>query len=239
MIGYAALARGRQDFSPLRGISYIVGVVILWVALETPIDTLSDHYLQSVHMLQHVLLGILAPPLLLLGLSPSMAATLARFPGVRLLTEPVAAQVLAAAVMIGWHLPPLYDATENESIHIFEHLTFIASGVLFWWPVLEATSAQSRWQLGEVGKLAYLMVGTFPQDGVAIVLQFSRVPFYDFYRHAPMLVPGWDAVIDQNVAGTVLQLIGKTSYLVAAIVVFFRWVARDQAGDPEEVLGLR
>jgi putative membrane protein len=239
VIGYAALARGRQDFSPLRGISYIVGVVILWVALETPIDTLSDHYLQSVHMLQHVLLGILAPPLLLLGLSPSMAATLARFPGVRLLTEPVAAQVLAAAVMIGWHLPPLYDATENESIHIFEHLTFIASGVLFWWPVLEATSAQSRWQLGEVGKLAYLMVGTFPQDGVAIVLQFSRVPFYDFYRHAPMLVPGWDAVIDQNVAGTVLQLIGKTSYLVAAIVVFFRWVARDQAGDPEEVLGLR
>jgi len=67
VIGYAALARGRQDFSPLRGISYIVGVVILWVALETPIDTLSDHYLQSVHMFQHVLLGILAPPLLLLG----------------------------------------------------------------------------------------------------------------------------------------------------------------------------
>ena len=66
MIGYAALARGRDDFTPLRGISYIVGVVVLWVALETPIDTLSDHYLQSVHMLQHVLLGILAPPLLLL-----------------------------------------------------------------------------------------------------------------------------------------------------------------------------
>ena len=55
-----------------------------------------------------------------------------------------------------------------------------------------------------------------------------------------MLVPGWDAVIDQNVAGTVLQLIGKISYLVAAIVIFFRWVAREQeAGDPEEVLGLR
>ena len=240
MIGYAALARGDEDFSRPRGISYLVGVVILWVALETPIDTLSDHYLQSVHMLQHVLLGLLAPPLLLLGLSPGMAARLARIPGVRALTEPVPAQVLAAAVMIGWHLPPLYNATENESVHIFEHLTFIASGVLFWWPVLEATSAQSRWQLGEVGKLAYLLVGTFPQDGVAIVLQFSRVLFYDFYRHAPQLVPGWDAVIDQNVAGTVLQLVGKTSYLVAAIVIFFRWVARDQeAGDPEEVLRLR
>ena len=240
MIGYAALARGREDFSPGRGISYVLGVVVLWVALETPIDTLSDHYLQSVHMLQHVLLAIIAPPLMVLGLSPTMAAALARIPGVRQLTEPIPAQVIAAAVMIGWHLPPLYDATENESIHIFEHLTFIASGVLFWWPVLDATAAQSRRQLGEVGRLAYLLIGTIPQDGVAIVLQFSRVPFYDFYRHVPMLVPGWDAVIDQNVAGTVLQLIGKTSYLVAAIVIFFRWVAREQeAGDPEEVLGLR
>jgi putative membrane protein len=240
VIGYAGLARGRDDFNPGRGISYILGLVVIWVALETPIDTISDHYLQSVHMLQHVLLGIIAPPLLVLGLSPSMAATLARVPGVRQLTEPVPAQVIAAVVMIAWHLPPLYDATENESVHIFEHLTFIASGVLFWWPVLDATAAQSRWQLGEVGRLAYLLVGTFPQDGVAIVLQFSRVPFYDFYRHAPMLVPGWDAVIYQNVAGTVLQLIGKTSYLVAAIVIFFRWVEREQeAGDPEEVLRLR
>ncbi|HEX6350075.1 MAG TPA: cytochrome c oxidase assembly protein [Candidatus Dormibacteraeota bacterium] len=240
MIGYAALARGREDFSPGRGLSYIVGVVVLWVALETPIDTLSDYYLQSVHMLQHVMLGLIAPPLLVLGLSPSMAATLSRIPGVRPLTEPVPAQVLAAAVMVGWHLPPLYDATENPNLHIVEHLTFIASGVVFWWPVLDATSARSHWRLGEVGRLVYLLVGTIPQDGVAIVLQFSRVPFYDFYRHAPMLVPGWDAVIDQNVAGTVLQLVGKTSYLVAAIVIFFRWVAKEQElGDPEEVLGLR
>ena len=240
MIGYAALARGRADFSRARGLAYIGGVTMLWVALETPIDTLSDHYLQSVHMFQHILLGVIAPPLLLLGLSPSMAATLARVPGVRALTEPVPAQVLAAAVMIGWHLPALYDLTENEAVHIVEHITFIGSGLLFWWPVLDATSAPARWQLGEVGKLAYLLIGTFPQDGVAIVLQFSRVPFYSFYAHAPALVPGWDAVIDQNVAGTVLQLAGKTSYLVAAVVIFFRWVAREQeGGDPEEVLGLR
>ena len=225
---------------PGRGISFVCGVAVLWVALETPIDTISDHYLQSVHMFQHVLLGLIAPPLLVLGLSPSMAATLTRIPGLRPLTEPIPAQVAAAAVMIAWHLPPLYDLTQNEDLHIFEHLTFIASGILFWWPVLDATAAQTHWRLHEIGKLAYLLIGTFPQDGVAIVLQFSRVPFYDFYRHVPMLVPGWDAVIDQNVAGTVLQLVGKTSFAVAAIVIFFRWVAREQeGGDPEEVLGLR
>lgn len=203
------------------------------MALETPLDTIADDYLQSVHMLQHVLLGVLAPPLLLLGLSPSMAATVARWPLVRPLTEPVPAQVAGAAVMVGWHIPVLYDATlANEGVHIFEHLTFIAGGVLLWWPLLSATSAQSRWGLGQPGKLAYLLLATIPQDGVALVLQFSRVLFYPFYGEPGHSIPGWDPVIDQNVAGTVLQLIGKTSFLLAGIVLFWRWVAADHADDP-------
>lgn len=191
-------------------------------------------------MFQHVLLGVIAPPLLLLGLSPSMAARLERMPGVRWLTEPVPAQVCAAAAMIGWHVPALYDLTvTDESVHIFEHLTFIASGVLFWWPVLSATSAQARWQLGDLGKLAYLLIGTFPQDGVAIVLQFSRDLFYPWYGEPAHRIPGWDPVIDQNVAGTVLQMIGKTSYLVAAIALFYRWVARERAEEAEPLGGYR
>jgi putative membrane protein len=205
----------------------------MWIALETPLDAVADDYLQSVHMFQHVLLGVIAPPLLLLGLAPSMAATLARWPLVRRLTEPVAAQVAGAAVMIAWHLPPLYNATlTNGGIHIVEHLSFIAGGVMLWWPVLDATSAQSRWQLGQPGKLAYLLLATIPQDGVALVLQFSRVLFYPYYGLPDHRVLGWDPVIDQNVAGTFLQLFGKSSFLVAALVLFYRWVARDHAEDP-------
>src|SRR5438046_9493917 len=96
-------------------------------------------------MLQHVLLAFVAPPLLLLGLSPGMVPRLARVPGVRQLTEPVPAQVIAAAVMIAWHLPPLYDATlANEGLHVFEHLTFIAGGLVLYWPIVEATSAHAQ-----------------------------------------------------------------------------------------------
>jgi cytochrome c oxidase assembly factor CtaG len=191
-------------------------------------------------MLQHVLLGVIAPPLLLLGLPASMAAALARIPGVRAATEPVPAQLAAAAVMVGWHVPALYDLTlASEGIHIFEHLTFTASGVLFWWPVLDATSAQARWRLGELGKLAYLLIGTLPQDGVAIVLQFSRELFYPWYGEPGHRIPGWDPVIDQNVAGTVLQMFGKTSYLVAAVAIFYRWVARDRAEEGELLSGYR
>lgn len=232
-LAYGLLARGRADLSRVRQISFAGGILLLWLALESPIDHVADEHLQSVHMLQHVLLGVLAPPLLLLGLSPSMARSAAAWPLVRRLTEPVPAQVLGGAVMIAWHIPALYNATlASEPVHVIEHLTFIASGTLLWWPVLDATAAQSKWRLGAPGRLAYLLLATIPQDGVALVLQFSRVLFYPFYGRPDVAIAGWDAVVDQNVAGTVLQLLGKTSFLVAAIVLFYRWVAVDHADDP-------
>jgi putative membrane protein len=230
-LGHAWLARGR-DLPRIRSLYFGLGLLTLWVALETPIDTLSDHYLDSVHMVQHVLLGVIAPPLLLLGLNEPMAARLASVPGVRKLTEPVPAQLAAALVMIGWHIPALYDATlYSENLHILEHLTFIGGGLLFWWPVISATSRQSRWQLSPPGRLLYLFLGTFPQDGVALALQFSRVPFYEFYTHVPRIVTGLDAVTDQTVAGAILQLFGKSSFLVAGLVIFFRWFGEEIAAD--------
>ena len=204
----------------------------MWVALETPIDTISDRYLDSVHMLQHVLLGFVGPPLLLLGLSREMAARLASVQVIRIATEPVLAQVIAGAVMVLWHVPSFYDATlQSEALHIVEHLTFIAAGVVLYWPVLEATSAQSHWRLSPVAKLLYLLVATIPQDGVALALLFSRQPFYEFYAHVPRLVPSMSTVIDQTVAGAVLMVLGKTAMAVVALAVFFRWFGAEQRAD--------
>src|SRR3981081_3658519 len=92
-LGHAWLARGAADFERKHSLYFGLGLLTIWVALETPIDTIADHYLDSVHMLQHVLLGMVAPPLLLLALSPSMVATLLRIPGLRAATEPVPAQL--------------------------------------------------------------------------------------------------------------------------------------------------
>jgi putative membrane protein len=230
--GHAWLARGAADARRRHTLYVLAGLFTMWVALETPIDTISDHYLDSVHMLQHVLLAFVAPPLLLLGLSPEMAARLARIPGVRALTEPVQAQAVAAAIMIAWHAPPLYDATlSNEGVHVLEHVMFIASGVVLYWPIIEATSAQARWRMSPGAKLVYLLLATLPQDGVALALIFSRVPFYDFYTHVPRLVAGFSAVIDQTVAGAVLMIGGKVTLAVAALVVFFRWFGSEHAAD--------
>ena len=93
--GHAWLASGAADAERKHTLYFLAGLFTLWVALETPIDPLSDSYLDSVHMLQHVLLAFVAPPLLLLGLSPGMVSRLVRVPGVRASTEPIPAQVIA------------------------------------------------------------------------------------------------------------------------------------------------
>ncbi len=231
-LGHAWLARNAPDAERKHTLYLIAGLATLWVALETPIETISDHYLDSVHMLQHVLLGFIAPPLLLLSLSPSMVARLVRIPGLRFITEPVQTQVVAGAVMVVWHLPALYDATlASEEVHILEHLTFIAGGTLLYWPIIEATSSHSSWHMSPVGKLVYMLIATLPQDGVALVLIFSRVPFYEFYAKAPRLIEGFTALIDQTMAGAVLMILGKATLAVAALTVFFRWFGSEQRAD--------
>ena len=240
--GHAWLARGAADAERKHTVYLLAGLFTVWLALETPIDTISDYYLDSVHMLQHVLLAFVAPPLMLLGLSPAMAGSLLRVPGLRAITEPIPAQLIAAVVMIAWHIPTLYDATlANESLHILEHVMFIGSGLVLYWPIVQATSADARWEMSAGAKLVYMLLATLPQDGVALVLIFSRVPFYDFYTHAPRLLEGFTALIDQTIAGAVLMIFGKVTLGIAAGVVFFRWFGAEHRADRgiESPLGVR
>jgi putative membrane protein len=231
-LGHAWLARRAVDAERKHTLYFGLGLLTLWVALETPLDTLSDYYLDSVHMLQHVLLGFVAPPLMLLGLSPGMVSRLIRVPGLRAITEPVPAQLVAGAVMIGWHLPGVYDATlYNGELHVVEHLMFIAGGLVMYWPMLQVTSALARWQLSPGARLLYMLVATLPQDGVALVLLFSRVPFYEYYTHVRRLVPSLDPVTDQTVAGAVLMIVGKVTIGIAAAVVFVRWFGGEHRAD--------
>jgi cytochrome c oxidase assembly factor CtaG len=157
---------------------------------------------------------------------------LARIPGLRAITEPIPAQVIAAAVMVVWHVPVLYDATlHNEDLHILEHVMFIGAGIVLYWPLLEATSSVARWQMSAGAKLVYMLLATLPQDAVALVLIFSRVPFYEFYVTAPRLIEGYSALIDQTIAGAVLMVFGKVTLGIAAGVVFFRWFGAEHRAD--------
>jgi cytochrome c oxidase assembly factor CtaG len=214
-LGHAWLASRAPDAERKHTLYFGLGLLTLWVALETPIDPISDYYLDSVHMLQHVLLGFVGPPLMLLGLSPNMAARLSRLPGVRAITEPVPAQLIAGSIMIGWHVPAFYDATlYSGSLHVVEHVMFMAGGVLLYWPLVESTSAVAHWRMSPGAKLVYMLVATLPQDGVALALLFSRVPFYEYYAY-------------------VLMILGKATLAVAATAVFFRWFGGEHRADED------
>src|SRR5262249_14181173 len=109
-LGHAWLATDR-DLPRIKSLYFGLGLLAIWLRLEAPIDTLADYYRDSASVLKRVLWAGAAPPLLLLGLNGDMAGVLVRVPGVRAITEPIPAQVISAAVMIGWHIPPFYDAT--------------------------------------------------------------------------------------------------------------------------------
>jgi len=231
-LGHAWLAGRVSDVKRIHSLYFGLGLLTLWLALETPIDTISDQYLDTVHMFQHVLLGFVAPPLMLLGLSPGMAGLVVRVPGVRAVTEPVPAQVFSGLVMIVWHMPALYNATLYVGwLHVVEHLMFIAAGFLLYWPIIDSTSIYARWKMSSAAQLVYMLIATLPQDGVALALIFSRVPFYDFYVHAPRLIAGYTPLIDQTIAGAVLMILGKVMLLATALVVFWRWFSQEQRED--------
>jgi cytochrome c oxidase assembly factor CtaG len=230
-VGHALLAR--RLGAPIRcSLYFAAGLLVIWGALETPLDTLGDHYLQSAHMVQHMLLLAFAPPLLLLGLTPAMANRLLRVPGLRAVTEPIPAQSLYAAGILFWHIPFAYDfALSNGLAHIIEHLVFIAIGVLFWWPLLGATSSVSRWRLTDGQKLVYIFIATFPMMAVALPLQFSRSVFYASYAAAPRIVPGITAVIDQTIAGAIMMAMDMAVLGLDGLVILYRWFGSEELED--------
>jgi putative membrane protein len=232
--GYAWLA-SRCGTRWLNAAYFGCGLVVVWLALETPLDTLADRYLMSAHMFQHMLLIVVAPPLLLLGLSPAMAATLLRIPGLRPLTAPVPALVLYAACMIGWHLPPLYMlGLQNQAAHIVEHLTFLAAGTLFWWPLIRATGSQATRRLEVPQMVLYLLAGMVPMMAVALPLQFSRQLFYPAYAGAPRLVPGISPIVDQTIAGAVMMLMEMAATGFEAVIVIGRWLSAAVRADLDQ-----
>ncbi|MGH7904456.1 MAG: cytochrome c oxidase assembly protein, partial [Candidatus Dormibacteraceae bacterium] len=212
VLAYARLARTAGTFRRPRGVWFVAGVATVWVALESPLDPLGDGYLQSAHMVQHMLLMTVAAPLLLLGLTPPMAAWVFRLRGVRHLTHPVFAQCAAALVVVAWHLPGPYDvALGNDAVHIVEHLSFLVAGVLYWAPLVDATSAHATTPLSQPQRLVYMLAGAFPMMGVALALQFSHELFYPAYAHVPRILPGISPLTDQIIAGAVMMVMDMGS----------------------------
>jgi cytochrome c oxidase assembly factor CtaG len=189
-------------------------------------------------MVQHLLLMMVAPPLCILGVV-GMQAPANGPPGTvrrawALLVNPWSATLIFSGVLLVWHIPALYDATlTTEPIHVIEHLSFIAVGVIFWWPIVDPMrGADRRRWVGTFAKIAMLVASGVPPTVLGLIFTVAPHAFYDFYARAPRLW-GLSPVVDQQLAGVVMFGAGNLIYFAAVVLVFWR-VFSDPARDEEE-----
>ena len=220
-----------------RPLLFAGGVAIAFIALQSPIDRAGDQYLFSMHMLQHLLLMMVTPPLVLLGIAGARPLPQARYQRLRrawwLVTRPWCALVVFNVVMLLWHIPALYDTTLTvEPVHILEHLSFIAVGIVFWWPIIDPLRNRLTRLVSPLQKIAVLVVSGIPPTVLGLIFALSPVAFYDFYVQAPRLW-GISAVSDQQYGGVLMLGLGNIIYFIAITIIFVRLLG-DQARDEAE-----
>jgi cytochrome c oxidase assembly factor CtaG len=229
------VARGgspnQRGVGPLQALAFAGGMLALLVALVSPLDGLGDEYLFSAHMLQHVLLGDVAPLLILLSLSRVIMR-----PATRRLTSferklgplasPAACIVVWLAIMYVWHIPALYDAAaEHPLIHLWEHVSFFVAGVALWWPLVQPVPM--RRSLTGLQPVAYIMTAKAGLAVLGVYLTWSTSAIYPYYESTPRIW-GLTPIEDQNVAGVIMMVEQSLTLAIVLVVLFVQMLTRSE-----------
>jgi putative membrane protein len=209
--------------------AFFGGLTVIFVSLNGPLHDLSDTFLFSAHMVQHLLLSLAVPPLLLAGTPGWMLRPFlenARVAAIaRAITRPVRCFIIFNVVIAAWHLPPLYNtAMAHHSVHIVQHLTFLVASVLMWWPFLSPLPELPR--LAYPGQMLYCFLMVIPMSIVAIYIAMADHVLYPAYSSAPRV---WDItpLSDQQIGGLIMWVPGGLLFYVVMTFVFFKWAGRD------------
>jgi putative membrane protein len=230
-------ANPRVPITRRRTVAWLAGLAAILVALSSAIDVYAGDLL-TVHMVQHLLLAMVAPPLLALGAPITLALRVAspetrrrlilpvlRSRIVRVLASPLVAWPLFAVAMWLTHFSPLYNAAlEDPNIHDAEHFLYLATGILFWWPVVAADPVPHR--MGYGGRLAYLGLQMPVNAAVGLAIYFAPAVLYPHYA---TLVRTWgpDALTDQQIGGVLMWGAGDLLLLAAIPLVVVAWMRAD------------
>jgi cytochrome c oxidase assembly factor CtaG len=227
---YLAAVRSRLT---RRVLLFVAGVLVTLFALVSPLDALGDTYLFSAHMVQHLLLMQIAPPLLLLGSPAWLAKKIVDWPPVgsaeRILGRPVVAWLLGMGTMWVWHLPALYNATlADEGLHIVEHLSFLVTSTIFWWPVLSPLKDR---RLSPSATLLYLVPAVAASDILGTILTYTAPGVYNYLHPIdtlgvlPLLRGTWglSPAVDQQLGGLAMWILGDPVYLWGILNGVARW----------------
>lgn len=220
--------------------AFAAALLVLGLALNGPLHNLSDRYLFSAHMAQHLMLTLLFPPLLLYGTPAWVVRPLllprSVFRFASWVTRPLAAGVVFSTPLTLWHFPQFYQAAlEHHPLHIVQHLVFLATAVIMWWPVLSPVPELPR--ASYLGQLLYLFVLGIPMSLAGALITLADRVLYPFYASAPRV---WDLtpLADQQLGGLLMWVVGTMYLWVAGGVVWFRWSAREEAGEADGVVPL-
>jgi cytochrome c oxidase assembly factor CtaG len=217
-----------------QALAFSGSVFVLLIAVVSPIDRLGEEYLFSAHMVQHILLGDIAPLLLLLSLSRViMRPATRRFSRLErrlgALASPPVFIALWLALIYFWHVPALYDAAlQHPAVHALEHACFFTAGVAVWWPLVQPVPMRRR--LTGLQPLMYIFAAKVGLAALGIYLAWSQTLAYDYYAHVPRIW-GLTAIEDQN-AGGAIMLVEQSIVLVIAMVVLLARML-DQSEEEE------
>lgn len=240
VVGIAALAalyfwRAMRAPSPgtptgLQKLSFASGLFVMFASLNGPVHDLSDYYLFSAHMVQHLLLTMLLPPLLIAGTPGWMLRPLLRnqrvFKVARFILRPIMCFVIFNLTLVVWHLPFFYNAAmADHNVHIVEHLMFMATAVLMWWPFMSPLPELPR--LAYPGQMLYCFLTTLPMSVVAVYISMADHILYPAYASTARIW-GMMPMVDQQVGGLIMWIPGSSIFYVILTVVFFKWAARGE-----------
>lgn len=222
--------------------TFCAGIVVIFFALASPLHILSERFLFSMHMSQHVLLTLIAPPLLVLGTPDWLIRPLLRpnwsFRAARVLTHPVTAFATFNVVFSIWHIPALYNSSlTSEVVHAVEHIMMVATAVLMWWPLTSNLPELPR--LDYPFQMGYIFILSIAQIIVFAIITFAEEPIYDFYVQAPRI---WSLspLLDQQIGGIIMKVGSGIYFITLLIVIFFKWFNQEEAVrklDSEEQYG--
>lgn len=234
--GWLALRRTRPaQFNLDRLLAFLGGLACLWIAIGSPLEALADDLL-SAHMIEHLILMSLVPPLVLLGLPVvpllrglprpirmAIAGPLLRSRALRgfvhLLVRKRVAWLAMNLTFLLWHIPAAYDfALEHEFWHDMEHVCFLGTSLLFWWCIIRPWPAEARKH--DWGILIYLVGADFVNTGLSAFLAFCGRAVYPYYSSHPNPFR-IDPVADQVLGGVVMWVFGSTAFLIPAAVIAF------------------
>jgi putative membrane protein len=223
--------------STAQRVCFYGALVLIFLSLNGWLHDLSDYYLFSAHMVQHLLLTLIAPPLLIMGTPGWMLRPALRWPVVgpfaRWVTTAPRCFLIFNAVLAVWHLPPMYEfAMEHHNIHIVQHLCFMVAATLMWWPILSPLPELPR--LSYPTQMLYLFLMSIPMSLIAICIGYADHILYPAYASAPRIW-GITPLQDQLIGALIMWVPGGLFFFVIISVVFFRWQQRD--GDEDSRAG--